>query len=209
MPRMMFAGIGTYLPERVVTNFDLEKIMETSDEWIQQRTGIVERHWVADGEQSSDMARVASEKALAEAGVKAEDLDLIIYATLASELYFPGNAVFLQQKLGIKDVPCLDIRNQCSGSLYGLAIANGMIVSGMYQRILLVGSEVHSRGLDKTTKGRDVAVIFGDGAGAAVLTATDQDKGLIDVYLGADGKYAESLAVRSMGSRWERFVTDE
>lgn len=208
MPRMKISGVGTWVPENVVTNADLEKMMDTNDEWIQQRTGIKERRWIGDDIHSSDMGTYAAQAALKDAGdIDPNDVDLIIFATLAPELYFPGTGVLVQTKLGAKNVPALDIRNQCSGFLYGLSIANGMIVSGMYKRILLIGSELHSRGLDRTTKGRDVSVIFGDGAGAAVLEATEEDKGLIDVQLGADGRFAEDLMVRVPGSREEGFIT--
>jgi len=209
MPRMKISGVGTWVPDRVVTNHDLEKFMDTSDEWIQQRTGIKERRWVDEETQNSDMAFWATEKALADAGIEAKDLDLIIFATLSPQVYFPGTGVFLQAKLGVKGLPALDIRNQCSGFLYGLSIANGMIASGMYKRILLVGSELHSRGLNRTTAGRDVTVIFGDAAGAAVLEATDEDKGLIDIVLGADGRYAMDLTVPFMGSSVDGFITEE
>lgn len=209
MPRMKFAGIGTYVPERVVTNHDLEKLMDTTDEWIRQRTGIEERHWVTEGQNNSDLAVEASKRALADAGVDANDIDLIVFATLSPEMFFPGTGQLLQHKLGIKDVAAIDVRAQCSGFLYGLSVANAYITSGMYKRVLLVGSELQSRGLNKTTEGRDVAVIFGDGAGAAVLEPTDKDEGVIDIYIGGNGKYAEDLAVRSMGSRYERFITDE
>ena len=209
MLRMKFAGIGAYVPERVVTNDDLEKMMDTSDAWIRQRTGIEERHWVSEGENNSDLALKASEIAIADAGIEAGDIDLIIFATLSSEIYFPGTGAILQHKMGLKEVPAIDIRAQCSGFMYGLSVANGMVTSGMYKNVLLVGSEVQSRGLLKTTQGRDVAVIFGDGAGAVVLQPTEKDEGLIDIMLGGDGKYAEDLAVRSMGSRWDGFMTDE
>lgn len=210
MLRMKFAGIGSYVPERVVTNDDLEKMMDTSDEWIRQRTGIEERHWVSEGENNSDLALKASELAIADAGIDKDDIDLIIFATLSSEMYFPGTGAILQHKLGLKEVPAIDVRAQCSGFLYGLSVANGMITSGMYKHVLLVGSEVQSRGLLKETAGRDVAVIFGDGAGAAVLEPTEnENEGLIDIMLGGDGKYAGDLAVRSMGSRWDGFMTDE
>ena len=210
MVRMKFSGIGAYVPERIVTNDDLEKMMDTSDEWIRQRTGIEQRHWVSEGENNSDLALEASKQAIADAGLEANDIDLIIFATLSSEMYFPGTGGILQHKLGIKEVPAIDIRAQCSGFMYGLTVANGMVTSGMYKHVLLVGSEVQSRGLLKTTQGRDVAVIFGDGAGAVVLEPTEnENEGLIDIVIGGDGKYAEDLAVRSMGSRWDGFITDE
>ncbi|MBN2362166.1 MAG: ketoacyl-ACP synthase III [Deltaproteobacteria bacterium] len=209
MRRMKFTGVGAYVPERVVTNHDLEKMMDTSDEWIQQRTGIVERRWVEPGLENSDMAAKATLAACQDAGCDVKDIDLIIYATLSPEYLFPGTGVVLEKKLGLTRTPVLDIRNQCSGFLYGLAVANGMIASGMYQRILLVGSELHSRGLNKSTAGRDVTVIFGDGAGATVLEATDEDKGLIDILIHADGRYAEDLTCLLPSARVEGFITPE
>jgi 3-oxoacyl-[acyl-carrier-protein] synthase III len=209
MRRMKFTGIGTFVPERVVTNHDLEKLMDTSDEWIQQRTGIVERHWADPGTNNSDMGAKASLAACQEAGCDIKDVDLIVYATLSPEFMFPGTGCVMAQKLGLTTTPVLDIRNQCSGFLYGLAVANGFIVSGMYKRVLLVGSELHSRGMEKATRGRDVTVIFGDAAGAAVLEPTDEDKGLIDIALYADGRYAEDLAAKLPSSRVEGFITNE
>jgi len=209
MRRMKFAGVGAFVPERVVTNHDLEKMMDTSDEWIQQRTGIVERRWVEPGTDNSDMGAKASLAACQEAGCDIKDIDLIIYATLSPEFLFPGTGCVMAQKLGLTRTPALDIRNQCSGFLYGLSVANGMIVSGMYKRILLVGSELHSRGMDMTTRGRDVTVIFGDGAGAAVLEATEEDTGLIDIAIYADGRYTDELVCKLPSSRIEGFITAE
>lgn len=207
MTRMKISGVGMSVPDRVVPNAELEPLMETSDEWIRQRTGIEERRWAPMDVQLSDLALEASQAAFKDAGVEAEDIDLIIFATLSSEMHYPGTGVFLQAKLGLKETPALDVRNQCSGFLYGLSVANGMIVSGMYKRILLVGAEIQSRGILKTPAGRDSAVIFADGAGAVVLEATEEDTGLIDIYLGADGRFGEDLAAKGMGSRWEGFVT--
>jgi 3-oxoacyl-[acyl-carrier-protein] synthase-3 len=209
MPRMKIAGIGMCVPDRVVRNAELEPMMDTSDEWIQKRTGIEERRWATPDVQLSDLALTASTRALEDAGVEAADIDMIVFATLSGEMQYPGTGVFLQAKLGLKGVPALDVRNQCSGFLYGLAVANGMIVSGMYRRILLVGAEIQSRGILKTPAGRDSAVIFADGAGAVVLTPSDDETGLIDVYLGADGRFGEELMANGMGSRWEGFVTQE
>lgn len=209
MARMKITGVGMCVPDKVVTNHDLELLMDTSDEWIRQRTGIVERRWAPMDVQLSDLALVASRQALAEAGVEAKDIDLIVFATLSSEMHYPGTGVFLQAKLEIPGTPALDVRNQCSGFLYGLSVANGMICSGMYERVLLVGAEMQSRGLLKTPQGRDSGVIFADGAGAVVLEPSDDETGLIDIYLGADGRYGEDLAAKGMGSRWEGFVTME
>nr|NIQ56632.1 3-oxoacyl-ACP synthase [Gemmatimonadota bacterium]NIW35723.1 3-oxoacyl-ACP synthase [Gemmatimonadota bacterium] len=161
MLRTEVVSTGFYVPERVITNEDLTQWMDTSDEWIRQRSGIVERRWVDGGTGSSDLAKLAAERALERAGLEAGDLDCIILATLSPDVYFPGSGVFLQRKLGIKNVPCLDVRNQCSGFIYGLSVADAWIKTRMYRRILLVGSEVHSTGLEKSTAGRDTAVLFG------------------------------------------------
>jgi 3-oxoacyl-[acyl-carrier-protein] synthase-3 len=195
-------GTGFYVPPRVVTNDDLIRDfgIETSDEWIQQRTGIRERRFADAGVGSADLALHATTMALADAGIEARDLDMIIFATLSPEHCFPGSGVYLQDKLGlcagdkIKYVPCLDIRNQCSGFLYGTQVATALIKSGQYQRVLLVGAETHSHALDLSTRGRQVASLFGDGAGAVVFSATEEDKGVRGVWLGADGSNADVLA---------------
>ncbi|MDP7040310.1 MAG: beta-ketoacyl-ACP synthase III [Myxococcota bacterium] len=198
MPNAAFLGIGHYLPEKVVSNDDLAQLMDTSDEWIQQRTGIKTRHYV-DFENNpmgaSDLATLAAKNALDNAQITTDEIDLIIYATLSPDRFFPGDAVFVQSKLGIPaGVPALDIRNQCSGFIYGLNIANAFIQSGQYQKILLIGSEVHSTGLDFSNKGRDVAVIFGDGAAAAVLGPSDDpERGVVHVNMHADGRHADEL----------------
>jgi len=196
------SGTGFYVPPRVVTNDDLvnEFGMETSDEWIQQRTGIRERRFAADGVGSADLGLEAAKMALADAGLEPHDLDMIVFATLSPEHCFPGSGVYLQDKLGlcagknIKYVPCLDIRNQCSGFLYGTQVASAMIESGQCKRVLLVGAETHSHALDLTTRGRTVASLFGDGAGASVFEATEEDRGVRGVWLGADGSNADVLA---------------
>jgi 3-oxoacyl-[acyl-carrier-protein] synthase-3 len=191
MPRTAFAALGTCTPDRVVTNQELTGYMETSDEWITQRTGIRERRWVAPGQGNSDMALEATRRALDAAGWKAGDIEAIVYATLSTDHMFPGDGCFLNAKLGLPGVPALDVRNQCSGFLYGLSVADAWIRTGMFRRVLLVGSEVHSTGLDLSTRGRDVAVIFGDGAGAALLEATDEpDRGVLSCHLHADGRFA-------------------
>ncbi len=194
---------GSHVPDRVVTNVDLEELMDTSDEWIQQRTGVKERRWVPEGREigGSDLAKVATERALKKAELEEGDIDAIIYATLSPDHMFPGAACFLQQKLGLKGIAALDIRNQCSGFLYGLSIADAWIRTGAYERVLLVGAEVHSTGLDISTRGRDVSVIFGDGAGAVLLGPTDKNgDGVLGVTLGADGRYAKDLWVDVPGS---------
>jgi len=187
------AGIGAYVPEKVVTNHDLEKMMDTSDEWIVERTGIRERRWVDKPMGASDLAVPASVEAIEMAGLKKEDIDMIIFATLNPDYSMPGSSSLLQAKLGLAGVPTLDIRVQCSGFVYGLAIADSFIKSGFYKNILLVGSEVQSVGLNLTTEGRDVAVLFGDGAGAAVVTRSEDDSRILFYHLGGDGKYAKEL----------------
>src|SRR5512143_4109864 len=201
MPRTAIAAIGTCIPDRVVTNAELTRLMDTSEEWIVQRTGIRERHWVAEGQGNSDLALAATKQALDRAGWKATDVEAIVYATLSTDHMFPGDGCFLNAKLGLPGVPALDVRNQCSGFLYGLSVADAWIRSGQYRRILLVGSEVHSTGLDVSTRGRDVAVIFGDGAGAALLEATDDPaRGVLSTHLHADGRFARDLWTDAPGS---------
>jgi 3-oxoacyl-[acyl-carrier-protein] synthase-3 len=199
MPRTVVLGTGHYLPERVVTNDDLAKRFDTSDEWIQQRTGIKTRRYVDFDKApmgSSDLGARAGTAALEDAGISKDDVDLIIYATLSPDRAFPGDGVLVQAKMDIPaGVPALDIRNQCSGFLYGLSVANAFIQSGTYKRILLIGAEVHSSGLEFADRGRDVTVIFGDGSAAVVLGAHDGDdgRGVLDVTLHADGRFSDEL----------------
>ncbi|WP_242392655.1 3-oxoacyl-ACP synthase III family protein [Anaeromyxobacter oryzisoli] len=203
MPRTVFAALGTYVPDRVVTNEDLTKVMDTSDAWIQERTGIRERRWVREGTENSDLALEASRRALAKAGWEPKDVEAIVYASLSSDHMFPGDGCALNAKLGIPGVPALDVRNQCSGFLYGLAVADAWIRTGMYRRVLLVGSEIHSTGLDVSTRGRDVAVIFGDGAGAALLEATEEPgRGVLSCHLHADGRFVKDLSTDAPGSKY-------
>jgi 3-oxoacyl-[acyl-carrier-protein] synthase-3 len=210
MLRSEAISTGYYVPERVITNEDLAQWMDTSDEWILQRSGIAERRWVEGGTGSSDLAKEAAERALAGAGLEAGDLDCIIVATLSPDVYFPGSGVFLQRKLGIKNVPCLDVRNQCSGFIYGLSIADAWIRAGVYKRILLVGTEVQSTGLILSTAGRDTAVLFGDGAGAVILGPTeDGDRGVLSVNIHADGRHAEKLWMEAPGSRYKPWLVAE
>ncbi len=188
------AGTGFYVPERVVTNEELTHVMDTSDEWIVERTGIHERRWVEEGMSGAEMARRAAEAALADAGLDASALDAIVLATLSPDHFFPGTGVFLQRELGVAGIPAIDVRAQCSGFLYGLSVADAFIRSGQYRTILLVGVEIHSTGLDLSTRGRDLAVLFGDGAGAVVLTATDdEERGVLSTHIHSDGRYAELL----------------
>ncbi len=210
--RARFAGTGMYVPERVVTNHDLEKLMDTSDEWIRQRTGIVERRYVSPGETPADLAESAARRALEEAGVGPEDLDAIVLATLSPQAVFPGTSFFLHERLGAPSIPCFDLSAQCSGFLYSLAVADAMLRAGPMRRILVVGCEVHSTGLDHTTRGRDVTVIFGDGAGAVVLEANgdpEDPAGLLAVRLHAEGRYARKLWIEAPGSGLHPRLTHE
>ncbi len=201
MPRTVFAALGTYVPERVVTNAELTTRMETSDEWIVQRTGIRERRWAEPGTGASDLALEATKRALDAAGWKASDIEAIVYATLSPDHMLPGDGCFLNAKLGIPGVPALDIRNQCTGFVYGLSVADAWIRIGMYRRVLVVGAEVQSTALDVSTRGRDTAVIFGDGAGAALLEASDEPgRGVLSCHLHADGRFAKELWCDAPGS---------
>lgn len=195
-------GTGSYLPPRVWKNDDLRTLMDTSDEWIQQRTGIKERHWIDQDSSltTSDLALEACKRALANAKVDKSEIEMIILATLSPDHEFPGTACFLQAKLELPGVPALDVRQQCTGFLYGLSIAEQFIRTGTYKKILLVGAEVHSKGVDKTTRGRDVAVLFGDGAGAVVVGAAEGTPSgnaphILSTHLHADGKFAKELWV--------------
>ena len=199
-------GHGMYVPPTVWTNKDLQTIMDTSDEWIQQRTGIKTRHWIDINTATctSDLALEASNRALESAGVKKEEIDLLILATLSPDHEFPGTACFLQSKLDIPGIPALDVRQQCTGFLYGMSIADQFIKTGTYKKVLVIGAETHSKGLDKSTRGRDVSVLFGDGAGAVVLGAVDgpaprDASQLYSTSLHADGRFAKELWVQEPG----------
>src|SRR5690606_31261823 len=204
------AGLGYYVPENVVTNEDLSKLMDTSDEWIRERTGIEERRHVALPEDTTaGMGAKAARIAIERAGLKPEDIDLLLFATLSPDYYFPGPGVLVQKELGLRTVGALDIRNQCSGFVYALSIADQYIKTGMYKNILIIGSELHSYGLDMTTRGRGVSVIFGDGAGAAVLSSQVYTTiGLLSSYLLYEAYYAENLAVIApgMGNRCVSYI---
>ena len=202
-------GLGFHVPSRVVTNDDLSKLMETSDEWIVQRTGIKERRWVDGDVGASELAEHAARKALADAGVDAKQIDLIVFATLSPDVNFPGSGCLLGARLGLPGVPALDVRNQCTGFLYGLAVADQFVRSGTMQRVLVVGAEVHSTGLDITTRGRDVAVLFGDGAGAAVVGPSDDEHRILDTKLHADGSHYDILMVEAPASRRNPRLTHE
>ena len=208
MLRSKIAGIGYYVPERVVTNDDLTKVMDTTDEWIQERTGIQERRYCQKHEETTASMGVAAARIACErAGIAPEDIDFIIFATLSPDYYFPGCGVLLQRELGIthREVGALDIRNQCSGFVYALSIADQFVRTGTYKNVLVVGSEMHSMGLDFSTRGRNVSVIFGDGAGAAIIQPTeDPGRGILSTKLHADGTYAEKLAMISPGTHGGR-----
>lgn len=200
MIRTKIAGVGHYVPDNVVTNDDLSKMMDTNDEWIRERTGIRERRWVPEGSEdtTSVMGTKAARMAMENAGVKPEDIDFIVFATLSPDYYFPGPGVMVQEQLGIGEIGALDVRNQCSGFIYGLSVADQFIRTGTYKNILLIGAELHSLGLDKTTRGRGVSVIFGDGAGAVVLQPTeDEGKGVLTTHLHSEGRHARELALIS------------
>lgn len=204
------SGLGYYVPENVVTNDDLSKIIDTNDAWIQERTGIQERRHITkdDGNTTTSMGVKAAKVAIERSGISKDDIDFVIFATLSPDYYFPGPGVLVQRDLGLKTVGALDIRNQCSGFVYALSIADQYIRTGMYKNILIIGSEVHSNGLDMTTRGRGVSVIFGDGAGAAILSREeDLSKGILSTHLHSEGQHAEELIVKApgMGGRW---VTD-
>lgn len=206
-------GLGYYVPENVVTNDDLSKVMDTNDEWIQERTGIKERRHVIRGEDTTTSMGVKAAKiAIERAGINKDDIDFIVFATLSPDYYFPGPGVLVQRDLGIKTVGALDVRNQCSGFVYGISVADQYIKSGMYKNILVIGSEVHSTGLDMTTRGRGVSVIFGDGAGAAVISREeDTKKGILSTHLHSEGQHAEelSLIAPGMGKRWVTDIIDD
>tara|TARA_R110002050_G_scaffold185051_1_gene318934 strand:- start:6248 stop:7258 length:1011 start_codon:yes stop_codon:yes gene_type:complete len=203
-------GLGYYVPKNVVTNDDLSKIMDTNDAWIQERTGIQERRHVkkGDGDTTTTMGVKAAKIAIERSGIDKNDIDFIVFATLSPDYYFPGPGVLVQRDLDIKTVGALDVRNQCSGFIYALSIADQYVKTGMYKNVLVIGSELHSHGLDMTTRGRGVSVIFGDGAGAAIVSREeDAQKGILSTHLHSEGQHAEelSLIAPGMGKRW---VTD-
>jgi 3-oxoacyl-[acyl-carrier-protein] synthase-3 len=207
--RSVFLGVGRYLPERLVTNQDLSQVMDTTDQWIVERTGIRQRYWVPGEMGGSELAEKAAREAMQRAGVEPAEIDCIILATLSPEHTFPGTACFLQERLGLPGIPAMDVRNQCSGFIYGLSVADAWIRTGQYRRVLLVGTEVHSTGIDITTRGRDVAVLFGDGAGVVVLgaeegqaTGANGARGVLSTHLHADGRFAKALWIEAPGSRF-------
>jgi 3-oxoacyl-[acyl-carrier-protein] synthase III len=210
MSRSRFLGTGLALPERVVSNDELSSSMETSDEWIRTRTGIQQRRWVREGETGAELGLRASLRALEAASLDAGELDAIVYATSSPDHFAPGNGVFLQRLLGLPAIPSIDIRNQCSGFVYALSVADAFIRCGQFRRVLVVGSEIQSTGLDVTTRGRNTAVIFADGAGAAILGPSEDDgRGILGFDLHGDGVHAEKLWVDAPGSMYHPRVSHE
>jgi len=201
--RARITGLGKCVVGKKISNNDLAKFINTSDEWIRQRTGIENRYWVENNESSSDLGSVAANEAILNAGLQKTDIDMILFATISPDFYFPGNACILQGKLGLPGIPAMDIRQQCSGFLYALSVADLYIRAGLYKNILVVGAEVHSKGLDKSDRGRDVTVLFGDGAGAAIVSRTEpkgrQDAQIFSTHLHADGTFAKELWVQGPG----------
>ena len=208
MPQSKIAGVGKYVPENIVTNNDLTAYIETSDEWIQERTGIVERRYAHRTEETTTtMGIKAAEIAIQRAGITPQDVDFIIFATLSPDYYFPGCGVLLQREMKMKEIGALDIRNQCSGFVYAVSVADQFIKTGMYKNILVVGSEKHSFGLDFSTRGRNISVIFGDGAGAVVLQPTEK-QGILSTHLHSDGESAEILAMFNPGTHANHWVKE-
>tara|TARA_X000000950_G_scaffold39392_6_gene42346 strand:- start:2702 stop:3709 length:1008 start_codon:yes stop_codon:yes gene_type:complete len=209
MYQSRIAGLGMYVPENVVTNEDLTKVMETSHDWIVERTGIHERRHIekGDGNTTAIMGVKAAKTAIERAEINKDDIDLILFATLSPDYYFPGSGVLVQEALEIENCPAMDIRNQCSGFIYALSTADQFIKTGMYNNILVIGSENHSGGLEMSTRGRGVSVIFGDGAGAAILTRSDDSsRGILSTHLHAQGEFAEELSL--IGPSTNRWVPE-
>jgi len=197
-------GTGHFVPENIVTNDDLSKIMDTNDAWIQERTGIKERRHVkeGDGNTNASMAVKASKIAIDKAGLTVDDIDFIVYATISGDLFFPGNSALVQDMLGCKEnIAALEVRNACSGFIYALSVADQFIKTGMYKNVLVIGAEVQTTALDLTTRGRDVSVLFGDGAGAVVLTQTTEERGILSTHLHAQGSHAKDLMVENPSSK--------
>src|SRR6476469_3114713 len=210
MHRSKIAGIGMYVPQHVVTNNDLLKYMDTTDEWIQERTGIKERRYAHRTEETTTtMGIEAATIAIERAGITAQDIDFIVFATICPDYYFPGCGVLLQRAMKMKEIGALDVRNQCSGFVYALSVADQFIKTGMYKNILVVGAEKHSFGLDFSTRGRNISVIFGDGAGAVVLQPTDEaNKGILSTHLHSEVNSSVVLSIfnpGTHGNHWEHF----
>ena len=208
MTRSMIAGIGKYIPENIFTNNDFKKYMDTSDEWIQERTGIRERHFAdRHGETTATMGIAAAKIAISRAGITEKDIDFIIFATLSPDYYFPGCGVLVQREMKMNEIGALDVRNQCSGFVYAMSIADQFIKTGMYKNILVIGSEKHSFLLDFNNRSRHISVIFGDGAGAVVMQPTqDENRGILSTHLHSDGNEAEILSVRNPGTHSNHWI---
>lgn len=211
MRRSTLLSVDSYVPSRVVTNDDLARQMTTSDEWIVQRTGIKQRRYIErSGIGASDLAVPACQGALSRAGLAPEQIDAVVFATLSPDYTFPGSGCLLVDKLGMHGKPAIDVRNQCTGFLYGLSVADAWVRAGVYEHVLVVGSEVHSTGLDFSDAGRDVTVLFGDGAGAAVVgPARDEQHGILSVVLHADGRFARELWVEAPASAYDPRISAE
>ncbi|MEE2876764.1 MAG: beta-ketoacyl-ACP synthase III [Candidatus Neomarinimicrobiota bacterium] len=209
MTRAKITGVGHAVPERVVTNADLEKLMDTTDEWIIERSGIKERRHVDETTSASDLAVEASSVALDSAEVSPDDVDLIIFCTISSDYFFPGGAVQVQEKMGMKNIGSFDLRAACSGFVYGLSVADQFIRTGTYKTVLLIGAEVQSGALEFDTAHRDMAVLFGDGAGALVLQSSKDDIGVLSTHLHADGKHLHDLWLPAPGSNYKPFMSKQ
>lgn len=208
LKKSKISGVGSYVPERVVKNEALTTMLDTSDEWIRTRTGIEERHWVEGATTTSDLALQASLRAISAAKIEKSQIDCIVLATLSADHEFPGTACFLQSKLGLSGCAAIDVRQQCTGFLYALSIADQFVKTGMYKNILVVGAEVQSKGLDRTPEGRDISVLFGDGAGAVVVSVCEQDPGpqdsqIFSTHLHADGSFAKELWIEAPSIAYE------
>ncbi|MCD6288745.1 MAG: ketoacyl-ACP synthase III, partial [Candidatus Hydrogenedentes bacterium] len=208
MKNAKIIGVGHYAPPKIWTNHDLEQMMDTSDEWIRQRTGIEQRHIAEPGVGSSDLGYEAALRAIDDAGLKPNDIDLIVFATLSPDYYFPGNGVLLQKKLGIAEIGAIDVRQQCSGFIYGLSVANAYIKAGEYRHVLVVGAEVQHSFLEFTTEGRNTAVIFGDAAGAVVVAPTEED-GILSTHLHSQGEFAEMLYIEGPSPKREPHISHQ
>ena len=207
--RSYIKGIGHYVPERVVTNDELSTLMDTSDEWIVERTGIKQRRYADEGVGPSDLAIPAVEDALSDAKVTKDDIDLIIFATISSDYYIPGSGCLLQDKMGFPNIGAFDIKTSCAGFIYGLSMADQYIKSGTFNNILVVCSEVQSTTMDLSDKGRNTAVIFGDGAGAVVLSSTIEDRGVLSTHLHSDGKFAKELWLKEPSTKSSNRLSKE
>lgn len=210
MYNSIIKGLGFYVPDNIVTNNDLTAFIDTSDKWIKERTGVEERRWAKpnSGDTTATMGVKAANKAVQNAKILNEDIDFIIFATLSPDYYFPGPGVLVQELMGLDNIGALDVRNQCSGFIYALSIADQYIKTGMYKNILVIGSEYQSYGIDKSTRGRAISVIFGDGAGAAIISRIEtKNTGILSTHLHSEGKHAKELSCLApgFGTRW---VTD-